>query len=133
MPRKAYEQEAAPPALRHRRDTAVRATRWIVAGFAAGAVGLSGAVSAVAAHAFKGHARRPATTSPAARSTHTPTMRKAPRVHVPGPQSIPAIAGARAPLQPPAQAPSAAPTPVPTQAPAAPAPAAPAPQVSGGS
>jgi hypothetical protein len=102
------------------RDAALRRTRGIVAGVAAGAVALSGLVSVVAAQAFKGHSHRAAATP---RSTAHRV--RAHRNAVPPPDSIPAIAGAPEPLQPPAQPPAA----VPEQAPAP----APEPQVSGGS
>jgi hypothetical protein len=105
----------------------MRVTRWLVAGTAAGAVGASGALSVVAAHAFKGHPRRATPVASAPRAApRTPT------VHVPRPQAIPAIANDPAPLRAPAQPPSS-PAPQPTaQAPVQSAPA-PAPQVSGGS
>lgn len=104
----------------HTRDKALRRTRAVIAGAAAAAVGLSGVLSAVAAQAFKGHPHR-AASPPAAVAKRAARA----RVHVPGPQSVPSIAGQPAPLQPPAQPPAAA----------APAPSAPAPQpqVSGGS
>jgi hypothetical protein len=93
----------------HARDAALRRTRRLIAGVAAGAVALSGLLSVVAAQAFKGHAT---TTAPAARSQ---------RAQVPGPQAIPATGdGEAAPLQPPAQPPAASDP-------------APQPQVSGGS
>jgi hypothetical protein len=103
------------------RDVMLRHTRVAIGAVAAGAVGLSGLFSVVAAQAFKGHATRSADP---VRARAAPTPRTA-RVHVPAPQRIPAIASQPAPLQPPAQPPAAA-TPEP-------APAAPAPQVSGGS
>ena len=106
------------------RDAGLRRTRAIVAGVAAGAVGLSGLLSVVAAQAFKGHPQR-ATTTRAKTQTHT--RARAPSVSVPGPQSVPSIAGDPAPLQPPAQPPAAA-----TPQPSAPEPA-PEPQTSGGS
>ncbi len=96
------------------RDAAVRRTRAIFVGVVAGAVGLSGVFSVVAAHAFKGRQGR-ATTARA-----RPSERR-----VPGPDAVPRIAGDPAPLQPPAQ-PPATPTPQPESP-------APAPQVSGGS
>jgi hypothetical protein len=96
------------------RDLAVRRTRGIVIGVAAGAVALSGVFSVVAAQAFKGHSQRPAPTSPEPATGMT----------VPGPDHIPSISGDPAPLQPPEQPPTAAPQ---TTAPA------PEPQVSGGS
>ena len=49
-------------ARRRARDAAVRRTRGVVAAVAAGAVGFSGVLSAVAAQAFKGHTRHPAAT-----------------------------------------------------------------------
>jgi hypothetical protein len=108
-------------AARYTRDAALRRTRAIVAGVAAAAVGLSGTLSVVAAHAFKGHSQG-SSTAPVAKASDRGRL---PRVSVPGPQRIPSISGQAAPLQPPAQPPAATPD---TQ----PAPA-PAPQVSGGS
>ena len=84
------------------RDLAVRRTRVIVAGVAAGAVALSGACSALAARTFKGHA----TSRTVAQAPADPTP---PAVRVPGPQTVPPIAGDPAPLQPPAAPPAAAP------------------------
>jgi hypothetical protein len=98
------------------RDAALRRTRAAIAGIAAGAVALSGVLSVVAAQAFKGHPQRRAAAAARTRDA---------RVRVPGPQSVPAIAGRPAPLRPPAQPPAA-----PAPQPAAPAPD---PQVSGGS
>lgn len=112
-------------AARHARDAALRRTRAVIVGAAAAAVGLSGALSEVAAQAFQGHpqhsepSRVPATT--AAGRAH------APRVSVPRPQRIPAIDGQPAPLQPPAEPPAATQDTQPAPAPA------PEPQVSGGS
>ncbi|HET8953215.1 MAG TPA: hypothetical protein VFN44_22025, partial [Solirubrobacteraceae bacterium] len=106
------------------RDAALRRTRAIVAGVAAAAVGLSGALSAVAAQAFKGHPQRSAP-SPGL-VAKTADRSRTPRVSVPRPQAIPSIDGQPAPLQPPAQPPASAQD---TQ----PAPAVPEPQVSGGS
>jgi hypothetical protein len=100
------------------RDAALRRTRGMIAGVAAGAVGLSGLLSAVAAHAFKGHPQRVATTT---RTNSAPSS----QVRVPGPQAVPSIAGEPAPLQPPAQPPAASTQPTPAPAPE--------PQVSGGS
>jgi hypothetical protein len=97
------------PARVRARDAALRHTRGIVAGIAAGAVVLSGAFSVVAAHAFKGHPQRGATAVSGSR--------------VPSPEAVPPIAGDPAPLEPPAQPPAAA----------VPEPSAPEPQVSGGS
>jgi hypothetical protein len=102
------------------RDAAIRRTRAIVIGAAAGAVGLSGLFSAVAAHAFKGRTQGVAT-APSANRSRTSSMR------VPGPDTIPPIVGDSAPLQPPEQPPAA-----PTAAPQPSSPA-PVPQVSGGS
>jgi hypothetical protein len=109
------------------RDSAIRRTRAMVVGVAAGAVALSGAFSVVAANAFKGRQSRAAT------ATATPTATRADvgtsGRRVPGPDSVPPIANDPAPLQPPEQPPA--------QAPAAPAPQpeapAPVPQTSGGS
>ena len=98
------------------RDVAVRRTRGIVIGVAAGAVALSGVFSVVAAQAFKGRSQQPAATS------SVPAL--AAGASVPGPDDIPSISGDPAPLQPPEQPPAAAPQ---TTAPA------PEPQVSGGS
>jgi len=77
------------------RDRAVRRVR--VAGWSLGAAAaaLSVALSAVAAHAFKGHDGRA-----------KPVVA---RVAVPPAQHVPAIAGAPAPLEPPAAPPVAAP------------------------
>ena len=105
----------------HARDAALRRTRAIVAGVAAAAVGLSGALSVVAAQAFNGHPQRSEPTpGPVAKAAD---RARAPRVSVPRPQRIPSIDGQPAPLQPPAQPPAATQD---TQQ-------APAPQVSGGS
>lgn len=107
------------------RDAAIRRTRAIIAGVAAGAVGLSGLLSAVAAQAFKGHAQRTASSATAvAKPAH---RSRTPRVSVPRPQPIPSIAGQPTPLQPPAQPPAAATPQATQQAPV------PEPQVSGGS
>jgi hypothetical protein len=120
-------QQPPPTTTPDARDRALRRVRFTAWGVAAGAAGLTVGLSAVAAHAFKGHQRSasPPAPSPAAPRAQRAT-RPAHRVHVPGPQAVPSIAGAPAPLQPPAQPPSAAPAP-------APADPAPAPQVSGGS
>jgi hypothetical protein len=98
------------------RDALVRRTRGAVAAAAAAALALSGLLSAVAAHAFKGHQ------ADAASPTATPAGPR--HVHVPPPERIPAIAG-QPPLQPPSQPPATV-----TPDPVAPDPA---PQVSGGS
>ena len=112
-------------AARSTRDAALRRTRAIVAGVAAAAVGLSGALSVVAAQAFKGHPQRSAPSPvPVAK---TADRSRAPRVSVPRPQSIPSIDGQPAPLQPPAQPPAATQDTQPAPAPV------PEPQVSGGS
>jgi hypothetical protein len=50
------------------RDAALRRTRAMIAGVTAGAVALSGALSVVAAQAFKGHTRQP---TPAAATTQS--------------------------------------------------------------
>jgi hypothetical protein len=104
----------------------------MIAGATAGAVALSGALSVVAAQAFKGQAQ-PTSKPPATTIRHARPSTA--RVHVPGPQSVPAIAGQPAPLQPPAAAPAPAqPQPAaPAPAPAQPAAPAPPPQTSGGS
>ncbi len=111
-------RDAADTTRLRTRDAAVRRTRAIVAGVAAGAVGLSGLFSVVAAQAFKG---RTHTTAPSTDLAQTSETR------VPGPDTIPPIAGDPAPLQPPAQPPAA---PAPTPQPSSPAPE---PQVSGAS
>ena len=111
-------------AARYTRDAALRRTRAIVAGVAAAAVGLSGALSVVAAQAFSGHPQRSAPVPVAKAADRSRT----PRVSVPRPQRIPSIDGQPAPLQPPAQPPAATQDTQP--APAAPVPE---PQVSGGS
>jgi hypothetical protein len=99
------------------RDAALQRTRAIVVGIAAGAIGLSGVFSVVAAHAFKGRTQR---------ATPTATTQAQPSgPSVPGPDAVPPIAGDPAPLQPPAQ-PPATPAPQPSSP-------VPTPQVSGGS
>jgi hypothetical protein len=92
------------------RDAAIRRTRRIIAGIAAGAVALSGLFSVVAAQALKGHQQGSVTATPAA--------------DAPAP-ATPSAGADPTPLQPPAQPPAASRTPD-----AAPAPQ---PQVSGGS
>jgi uncharacterized protein YggE len=102
------------------RDRALRRVRVAAWGVGVGAAALTGGLSVVAAHAFKGHdgkARATATTAVARRA------RAVAHVRVPPPQRIPAIAGQPAPLQPPPQPPAAT---VPQEQ-------APAPPVSGGS
>ncbi len=84
------------------RDRALRAARRVTAASIAGAVGLTAALSGVAAQAVKGHGK-PASTPPA-----TPA-----RVVVPAPQAIPRIGGGAPAPQPPAQAPAPAPSPPP--------------------
>lgn len=129
-----------PPQPRARsafaRDRALRRIR--VVSWAVGAVtaGLAGALSVVAAHAFRGHDRSaPVTPTSAVGASRQPTR----RVHVPPPQHVPSI-DEQAPLQPPSSPPAAAPPTSPSRAPASPAPApepapapVPAPQTSGGS
>jgi hypothetical protein len=100
------------------RDRALRRVRLAAWGIGVGAAALTGGLSVVAAHAFKGHNGKARVTAAVARSART-----AARVSVPPPQRVPAIAGQPAPLQPPAQPPAAA---VPQEQ-------APAPPVSGGS
>jgi hypothetical protein len=122
-----HDDPAMRSARARARDVAVRRTRGILVGVAAGAVALSGVFSVVAAQAFKGHSQRPATTSPdPAPATTGPDPAPASGTRVPGPDHIPSISGDPAPLQPPEQPPAADPQ---TTAPAP----APAPQVSGGS
>jgi hypothetical protein len=100
------------------RDRALRRVRLAAWGVGVGAAALTGGLSVVAAHAFKGHDGKTRLTAAVAR-----TARAGARVKVPPPENIPAIAGQPAPLQPPPQPPAAA---VPQQQ-------APAPPVSGGS
>jgi hypothetical protein len=100
------------------RDRALRRVRLAAWGVGVGAAALTGGLSVVAAHAFKGHDGKVRAATAVARRA-----RAAARVTVPPPQRIPAIAGQPAPLQPPPQPPAAA---VPQQQ-------APAPPVSGGS
>ncbi len=105
------------------RDAALRRTRRLTRLVVVGAAALSGAFSAVAAQAFKGHGQaRPRPAAPA-------RVAPAPRVAVPGPQRVPAIAGTPGALQPPSAPPAAA---APAAQPA-PAPPPPPPVVSGGS
>jgi hypothetical protein len=100
------------------RDRALRRLRVAAWGVGLGAAALTGGLSVVAAHAFKGHDGKARVTAAVARSARTGA-----RVSVPAPQRVPAIAGQPAPLQPPPQPPAAA---VPQEQ-------APAPAVSGGS
>src|SRR3954452_22108822 len=73
-----------PDSSRYRaRDVAVRRTRAIVVGVAAGAVALSGAGSFLAARAFKGHTTSSVTPAP----TDSTALAR-----VPGPQAVPPIA-----------------------------------------
>jgi peptidoglycan DL-endopeptidase CwlO len=117
-------------AQRDRLVLRVRAARWATG---IGAAGLTAGFSVAAAHAFKGHdGRKAAAATP---QQTTPSTQR--HVTVPGPDSVPAIAGGSS-LQPPQEAPES--TPQQQQAPAQPAPApapvpapAPAPPVSGGS
>ncbi len=117
--------ERADAARIRARDVALRRSRVLIGGVAAGAVVVSGVLSAVAAQAFKGHARKATTSVPV---RHAGRHARTTRIHVPLPQPIPQI-GPAAPLQPPAAPPSAAPAPTA----AAPVPTAAPPQVSGGS
>lgn len=75
----------------------------------AGAVGGTAALSAVAAHAFKGHSGKPAAAPVAvpARTQAPAATPRAARVAVPPPQQVPAIDGVPAQLQPPPQPPAA--------------------------
>lgn len=95
------------------RDRAVRRLRVATWSLGATAAALSVALSAVAAHAFKGRDGR---VRPAAARVRV-------RVRVPPPQHVPRIAGVPAPLRPPA-APPVVPQPQPPQ---------PQPETSGGS
>jgi hypothetical protein len=104
------------------RDRALRRVRLAAWGVGVGAAALTGGLSVVAAHAFKGHTGKARATPAVARRAHA-----AARVRVPPPERVPAIAGDPAPLQPPAQAPAQPP------AAAVPQEQAPAPPVSGGS
>jgi hypothetical protein len=92
------------------RDSALRRTKVLVAGIAAGAVALSGLFSVVAAQAFKGHQQ--------AGSTAATTDDG-------GAQAVPPTSHDPAPLRPPAQPPAASDR--------QPSGSAPQPQVSGGS
>jgi hypothetical protein len=112
------QARAEQPARLRARDAALRRTRAIVVAVAAGAIGLSGFFSVVAAHAFKGRQQR----APTPASTAAPATGG----RVPRPDAVPPIAGDPAPLQPPAQPPAATPVPQPSAP-------APTPQVSGGS
>jgi hypothetical protein len=104
------------------RDRALRRVRLAAWGVGVGAAALTGGLSVVAAHAFKGHNGKARVTAAVARSP-----RAVKHVKVPPPERVPAIAGQPAPLQPPAQPPA-------QQPPAAvPQEQAPAPPVSGGS
>ncbi len=99
------------------RDRALRTARRMTRGVAIGALALTGALSAVAAHAVKGHAQ---SASPA-----QPQPQPQPRVTVPPAQQVPQIDGVPPAPQPPAQPPQPAPAPAPAPQPA--------PVVSGGS
>src|SRR6478672_4294846 len=105
------------------RDGAVRRTRRVTRMVIAGAAGLSGLFSVVAAEAFKGHASaKPRATAQVGPSVpapqHVPTIAPAPR-HRLKPPSTPPSAAAPAP---PAPAPAPAATPVPAPAPPPPPP-----------
>ena len=78
------------------RDVALRRTRAIIAGVAAGAVALSGLLSVVASQAFKGDR------APTAAQTRSGDTRGSRR------DSIPPASSGGSPLQPPAQPPAAA-------------------------
>jgi len=93
----------------------LRTARRVTRGVGLGALALTGALSLVAAHAVRGHAKA----TPAAPATATASS----GVTVAPPQHVPQIDGAPPAPQPPAQAPQPAPAPPP----------APAPVVSGGS
>lgn len=93
------------------RDRAVRVTRFVAWVTGLVAAGLSALLSVVSAHAFKGHDGK----------AHRVAHRVVARVRVPGPQFVPGITGAPAPLQPPQQPPAVAPS------------EQPAPETSGGS
>ena len=111
----------APEDARDRDLVRVRAVAWLVG---IGAAAATVVLSVVSAHAFKGHTggTAPAGAAATPRGT-TPAPRRAP-LQLPGPQAVPAVSGAAAPLQPPAEPPAnAQPAPVP----------APSPPVSGGS
>jgi hypothetical protein len=112
------------------RDRALRRVRLAAWGVGVGAAALTGGLSVVAAHAFKGHNGKARVTTAVARSTRAVT-----HVKVPPPERVPAIAGQPAPLQPPAQPPAQQSAQPPTQQPPAAVPQeqAPAPPVSGGS
>jgi hypothetical protein len=88
------------------RDRSIRTVRVVSWAAAIGAAGLAAALSVVSAHAFKGHDGRAHARAPIARA------RPFHRVRVQGPEHVPAIAGAPAPLLPPQAAPVAVPPPV---------------------
>jgi hypothetical protein len=108
------------------RDRLVRRVRHAGRLLAVATAGATTVFSVVAAHAFRGHNGKSRTRRAVAATT------PAPRVRVPPPQHVPAIAGAPPPLQPPAEPPASAPAPAPATSAPAPAPA-PAPETSGGS
>lgn len=83
------------------RDRSVRAVRIVGRTTAVGATVLAAALSAVAASAFKGHSGGAVSTAQGSSAVRVAN------VGVPGPQNVPAISGAAAPLQAPAQPPAA--------------------------
>jgi hypothetical protein len=91
----------APPPDPAGRDRAVRAVRLVSWVTGLGVAGLTAGLAVAAAHAFKGHDGTARVTRPALSTRHRAHLR------VPGPQDVPAIAGAPAPLQPPPQPPAA--------------------------
>ena len=113
--------DPAKPLDPRTRDVMVRRVR--TAGRLIGvlAAGAAAALSAVAAHAFKGHDGHKANATVVTRRP-----RPAPRVSVPPPEHVPAIDNAPAPLAAPAEPPAAA-APVEQAAPPPP------PETSGGS
>ena len=120
---------SATPLDPNGRDRAIRRVRSAARLVALAAAGATATLSVVAAHAFKGHDGRKASTT--AKPVRTRTVPAAPKaIEVPPPQQVPAISGAPAPLAAPSTPPASAPPPPPPEP--APAPA-PAPETSGGS
>jgi hypothetical protein len=92
------------PSDRAARDRLVRRTRLAARMLALGATGAAAGLSAVAAHAFKGHDGRIRAKAAPAAGRHAGA-----RVRVPRPQYVPSIAGAAEPLQPPPSPPTTSP------------------------
>jgi hypothetical protein len=92
---------AAAPSDPAGRDRSVIAVRIASSATGIGAAALAAALSVTAAHAFKGHDGKAAAAPRADRVVS--------HVSVPGPQHVPAITGAPAPLLPPPSPPAALP------------------------